>query len=255
MERLKELAKSDPPKTVFFKSIEEKGTISDFRNAASHARNVQQIKNIKKTMEEQPGDSTLELIDVLKQGNRDKENAFVRKVETSSDPCVVLTTDQQLKDVERFCTNPSQFSILGVDPTFNFGDYYVTLTTYRHLLLRTKEDKNPVRIGPTLVHHKKELSSYYELSSTMIKLNAKTQNVLAYGTDGEKALGEGFGRPLPYARHLLCDLHMKDNIVSKMNELGIRGKQSEVILSDIFGRDIGCKRVPGLIDWKATPSS
>ena len=103
----------------------------------------------------------------------------------------------------------------------------MTLTTYRHLLLRTKEDKNPVRIGPTLVHHKKEPSRYYELSSTMIKLNAKTQNVLVYGTDGEKALGEGFGRPLPYAQHLLCDLHMKDNIVSKMNELGIRDKQSE----------------------------
>lgn len=64
MERLKEPAKSDPPKTVFFKSIEEKGTISNFINAASHARNVQQIKNIKKTMEEQPGDSTLELIDM-----------------------------------------------------------------------------------------------------------------------------------------------------------------------------------------------
>ena len=92
----------------------------------------------------------------------------------------------------------------------------MTLTTYRHLLLRTKEDKNPVRIGPTLVHHKKEPSRYYELSSTMIKLNAKTQNVLVYGTDGEKALGEGFGRPLPYARHLLCDLHMKDNIVETL---------------------------------------
>ena len=61
-------------------------------------------------------------------------------------------------------------------------------------------------------------------------------------------MGEGFGRPLPYAQHLLCDLHMKENIVSKMNELGIRGKPSEVILSDIFGGDIGCKRVPGLID-------
>ena len=46
-------------------------------------------------------------------------------------------------------------------------------------------------------------------------------------------MGEGFGRPLPYAQHLLCDLHMKENIVSKMNELGIRGKQSEVILISI----------------------
>ena len=189
----------------------------------------------------------LELMEMLKHGNRDKENVFVRKVETSSDPYVVLTTDHQLKDIERFCTNPSQFSVLGVNPTFNFGKYYVTLTTYRHLLLRNKDGKNPVQIGPALIHHKKVASSYYELSSTMIKLNANTQNVLAYGTDGEKALGEGFGRPLPYAQYSLCDLQMKDNITSKMNELGIRGKASEVIVSDIFGKDIGSKRVPGLI--------
>lgn len=174
IEWLKELTKSDPP------SIEVNGTISDFRNAAGHARNIKQIKNIKKTMEELLRDPLLELINMLKQGNRHRENAFVRKVETSSDPCVVLTTDQQLKDVERFCTNPSQFSILGKDPTFSF----TTLTPYKHLLLRTKEDENPVRIGPTLIHHKKEPSSYDELSSTMIKLNGKTQNVRVYGTDG-----------------------------------------------------------------------
>lgn len=127
IERLKELTKSDPP------SVEVNGTISDFRNAAGHARNIKQIQNFKKTMEELLRDPLLELINMLKQGNRHRENAFVRKVETSSDPCVVLTTDQQLKDVERFCTNPSQFNILGKDPTFSF------------LLLRTKEDENPVR--------------------------------------------------------------------------------------------------------------
>ena len=130
MERLKEPAKSDPPKTVFFKSIEEKGTISNFRNAASHARNVQQIKNIKKNHGRATWGFYTRADRHAKQGNRDKENAFVRKVETSSDPCVVLTTDQQLKDVERFCTNPSQFSILGVDPIFNFwrllcDSYYI----------------------------------------------------------------------------------------------------------------------------------
>ena len=41
---------------------------------------------------------------------------------------------------------------------------------------------------------------------------------------------------------------MKDNIMSKMKELGIRGKPSEVILSDILGGEIGCRRVPGLLD-------
>ena len=142
IERLKEFFKSDPPKTAFFKSIEEKGTISDFRNAAGHARNIQQIKNIKKTMEEPPRDPLLELINMMKQGNGHKENAFVRKVETSSDPCDALTTDQQLKDVERFCKNPSQFSILGKDPSFNF----TTLTTYKHLLL-SESKKTRIQSG------------------------------------------------------------------------------------------------------------
>ena len=82
----------------------------------------------------------------------------------------------------------------------------------------------------------------------MVKLNTNTQNALVYGTDGEKALAEGFGRPLPYAQHLLCDLHMKDNIMSKLTELGIRVKDSDTILTDIFGKNVGSKRVPCLID-------
>lgn len=65
----------------------------------------------------------------------------------------------------------------------------------------------------------------------MVRLSKNTQNDLVYGTDGETALGEGFGKPLPYAQHLLCDLHMKDNVISKLNELGIRGKASEIKLS------------------------
>lgn len=118
------------------------------------------------------------------------KTAFLRKVDNSSDPCVVLASNQQLQDVERFCTNPAKFAVLGVDATFrgNFGKFYVTLTTYRHLLLRTKENCHLVRIGPTLLHHRKEAASYYELASTMVKPHAPTQNVLVYGTDREKGL-------------------------------------------------------------------
>jgi len=94
-------------------------------------------------------------------------------------------------------TNPAKFGVLGVDATFNFGKYYVTITTYRHLLLRTKEDSHLLCISPILLHHKEEPGSYYKLSSTMIKLHSPTQNILMYRTDGKKALAEGFGRPLP----------------------------------------------------------
>ena len=185
---------------------------------------------------------------MLKEDARDSDTAFVRKVDNSSDPCVVLASNQQLLDVERFCTNPAKVSVLGVDATFNFGRFYVTLTTYRHLLLRTKENCHPVRIGPTLLHHRKEAGSYYELASTMVKLHAPSQNILVYGADGEKALSEGFGRPLPFALHLMCDIHMRDNIDSKLSQLGIRAPVSEEYRADIFGKNIGSIRIPGLID-------
>ena len=185
---------------------------------------------------------------MLKEDARDPDTAFVRKVDNSSDPCVVLASNQQLLDVERFCTNPAKVSVLGVDATFNFGRFYLTLTTYRHLLLRTKENCHPVRIGPTLLHYRKEAGSYYELASTMVKPHAPSQNVLVYGTDGEKALSEGFGRPLPFALHLMCDIHMRDNIDSKLSHLGIRAPVSEEYRVDIFGKNINSIRIPGLID-------
>ena len=246
--RLEELAKKHPPKEAFHKSLEESGGILQLTSAAGHARNVRQLTNIKQRNQESAGDDFVELLQMLKEDARNPDTAFVRKVDSSSDPCVVLASNQQLQDVKRFCTNPAKFSVLGVDATFNFGKFYVTLTTYRNLLLRTKENSHPVRIGPTLLHHRKEASSYYELASTMVKLHAPTQNVLVYGTDGEKALSEGFRRPLPFALHLMCDIHMKDNIQSKLTELGICTPVAEEYRADIFRRNVGSNRRPGLID-------
>lgn len=81
----------------------------------------------------------------------------------------------------------------------------------------------------------------------MVKLHAPSQNALVYGTDGEKALSEGFGRPLPFALHLMCDIHMRDNIDSKLSQLGIRAPVSEEYQTDIFGKNIGSIRIAGLI--------
>lgn len=158
--RLEELAKKHPPKEAFHKSLEESGGILKITSAGGHERNVRQLTNIKQKSQESAEDNFVELLQMLKEDARDPDTAFVRKVDNSSDPCVVLASNQQLLDVERFCTNPAKLSVLGVDATFNFGRFYVTLTTYRHLLLWTKENCHPVRIGPTLLHHRKEAGSY-----------------------------------------------------------------------------------------------
>lgn len=38
-----------------------------------------------------------------------------------------------------FCCDPFRFCTLGVDPTFNLGDFSVTVAVYRHLLLEDQK--------------------------------------------------------------------------------------------------------------------
>jgi hypothetical protein len=82
----------------------------------------------------------------------------------------------------------------------------------------------------------------------MVQLNANIQNVLVYSIDGEKALAEGFGKPLPFAQHLLCDIHIKDNIQSKLTNLGIRDKAGKTIHLSHNGRQTRSRLVTS--SWK-----
>ena len=51
---------------------------------------------------------------------------FVRVVTACPEPMCLLANDQQLNDLTRFGTNPSQFCVLSIDPTFSLGDFSVT---------------------------------------------------------------------------------------------------------------------------------
>ena len=54
-----------------------------------------------------------------------------------------------MKDLQRFCTDPAESCVLGVDSTFDLGKFYVTITTYRYLHVENKTSgKAPVFFGP-----------------------------------------------------------------------------------------------------------
>ena len=58
---------------------------------------------------------------------------------------VNLSNDKQLDDLERFCISDIDFSYLSVDLKFNFGNFNLTPTSYRNLLLKSrKTGKTPV---------------------------------------------------------------------------------------------------------------
>ena len=90
-----------------------------------------------------------------------KNDLFVQDVTCAPEPMAVLCNEQQLIDINRFCCQPFSFSILGIDPTFNLGEFSVTPLVYRHLLLQDKKSGHSLLLlGPVLMHHQKQFRSY-----------------------------------------------------------------------------------------------
>ena len=48
-----------------------------------------------------------------------KESVFIRECAIHPDLFIVLANDRQLHELTQFCTNQDEFSVFGVDPTFN----------------------------------------------------------------------------------------------------------------------------------------
>ena len=91
------------------------------------------------------------------------ENPFVRDVKTAPDPAIVVCTDPQLCDLERFYAPSLELpcSILTMDPTLCLGDFECTPITYQHLLLVSRRyGKHPIFIGPVLIHYRKNFASF-----------------------------------------------------------------------------------------------
>jgi len=115
----------------------------------------------------------------------EKSDVFLQDVTCAPEPMAVLCNEQQLPDIEQFCCDPFNFGIMGIDPTFNLGDFSVTPIVYQHLLLETRSGQSSLLLGPLLVHYRKEYRNYNYFLST---LNRKIQTVKAVGTNGEKNL-------------------------------------------------------------------
>ena len=126
---------------------------------------------------------------------------------------------------------------MGIDPTFNFGKFYVTITTfvYTHVV-KKRTMEAPTVFGPMFNSYRKNFESYHYFFSTLLKMEPKLVNIIAVGTDGEQAItkasravfGEGFIK-------LQCFIHMKDNIQQKLGEFLSPDRIRNEIIRDLFG--------------------
>lgn len=217
-------------------------------------RDEKQISNIKKSKPSMVEDVADEVFVVMQRAYaQDTMNNFIRDIKTAPEPAIVLASDQQIADLQRFCTSSQDFGVLTVDPTFSLGDFDVTPITYRHLLLETRRGgQPPVFLGPILVHYKKTFSTYLFFASSLIGQNRQLEGVRAIGTDGELPLIDAFMHEFGFAQHLSCFIHVRRNIKDKLHECAVSPELTAVILRDIFGQKFGAVFQEGLVDSSDT---
>lgn len=230
------------------------------RSGCELPRNRKQVYNLKSTINNQVQGVASKamphsdvLAEVMLMCKDSSEQAYVRSVEAAPEPMCVLATDQQLADLERFCTG-DPCSVASVDPTFNLGPFYVTPITYQNLLVETDKGHHPIVLGPVLIHKTKTFRPFHYFGSTLIRLNPRLINLKAFGTDGEPELIKAFNVAFPKAVHLRCTNHMRQNVKDKLHSLKIPKDIWNEFLADIFGKQTGSHLEMGLADAQSEKS-
>ena len=209
------------PKAVISNIYEEAGGSTGASSASELPRNRRQVYNARQlsssTLKDGKVDPLFELIKKCKEDLLPGGRKFIRHVSIDSSPSCVLTTDAQLANIKRFCTVPGESYVLGVDPTFNLGKFYVTVTTYTYLQVENKlSHSSPTFFGPMFVHTEKTYETYYHFFSTLLKLEPSIREIIGMGTDGEQAIVKSLQALLPENLvHLRCFVHVRDNIRRK----------------------------------------
>ena len=162
LDKIKKELISNEPKKIVHSVIEDLGGIEKVRSGSDIPRNRKQVYNAVQSIS-RPGrisDPLAFLMQKCKEEFQDEKTALIRSVQVIPEPIIFLATQQQLRDVERFCTNPKMFCVLGVDATFELCDYYMTFASYRNPMLQSRKRNAPVIVGPGILHKTKLERSY-----------------------------------------------------------------------------------------------
>ena len=170
----------------------------------------------------------------------EEETPFIRSVTVDKNsPVIVLFSDEQIKDIRKFCCNEEGTnSPFCVDMTFNLGNFYVVVTTYKHLQLLTKRGgKEPVILGPVMMCTKKDRATYQSLFQKITTHCPEIKHHLkAYGTDAEPPLRQALELEFPFALGFICRTHIVRNLEHKLkSELNLSDKFFRKVVGDVFG--------------------
>ena len=251
---LKEAVSSNQPRIALDKVAEELGGMSNGSSSGSWPKDIKQAYNLKSRIDCKrqnvavTSDPYMALVMQCKEDAKDEKSAYIRQVTCAPEPIVILATEEQMNDIVKFCTN-TVHGVFAVDPTFDLGSFSVTTTTYENLnLVSRRGGVHPVMIGPLMIHQKKEATTYSVLVDYLLKSRPELRNLRVLGTDGELALSKSFLEKCPILIHLLCFIHVKNNILNHLKSVGVDESNRRCIIADIFGQQQGTRFEEGIVD-------
>jgi hypothetical protein len=246
---IKQECKTKSPSMVYHHVLEEAGGVSTSMSVSEEPRNKSQVYNARKhcSLRYESKDEIFDILEMLQNHQTSTDGGFLREVAVSSTPSAVLATKQQLDNLVVFCCQPGKFAILGVDATFQLGDFYVTLTTYHnYMLINPRSKKPPVFIGPAFLHMERRCEDYHTFFSCLLKLKPQLASLKAYGTDGEGALVKALQCCFKESIGLRCFVHKRRNLEARLKATSASVRKE--ILIDIFGMQEGDIFNTGLVD-------
>ena len=234
--------------TVF----QEAGGSLHSRSMSEDPRNQQQARSLKHRYSAQKDDDELySLIMQQKEHASRDDKGYIHGLKIEKAPQYVLANRRQLQDLVRFATNPIKFSVVGMDPTFRLGRFFVTPLVYQNLtLIKRRDGKHPYFFGPAFVHQTRLTEDYRYFISQLKIINPTLKLVQAMGTDDELALSNAVLSELPDAIRLKCKIHKRDNVKKKLQAMKISTACEGEILKDIFGEVTGGTLFRGLYHSK-----
>lgn len=98
------------------------------------------------------------------------------------------------------------------------------------------------------MHQKKDWKTFCKFAHRLILEEPSLEGLLACGTDGEKALIDGFAKNFRFAIFLRCFIHFKDNIKRELNARGFQNANKQLLIDEIFGKVVENVKHCGLVD-------
>ena len=244
-EQIKKCTRENKPKRAMAKLSKENDLLTTNADAST-VRDMTQLYNMwrqeKENERQREGipDAKVrkdKLYSVMLMAAQESEHEkFTRGIAAWPEPMCVLGYDYQFKDIARFCCREHVAYPLGLDTTFNLGEFYVTPTSYKNLLLyNVRDGKPPLFIGPTLVHMTRGYSAYCHLASKLKEEEPDIGDIRSLVTDGEGGLCKALKVFYPHAVKLRCTKHFKENVKDKLKALKITGEDATFFISAVFG--------------------